>query len=66
MSDDDDSNKPADEDEVWICQACGKESRTESGFDDKGKHVASYGWDVSCMLNAVLCNKATKEPVSDG
>lgn len=56
----------ADDDKVWICQACGKESRTVSGFDGMGRHVASRGWDVSCALNARLCDRKTKEPVSDG
>jgi hypothetical protein len=34
---------------VWVCGACGKQAsnRYDGGI--------SYGWDESCMLNAVLC-----------
>lgn len=38
----------------WVCQACGKKSRTKFGFDDHDNSVADYGWDESCMLNAAL------------
>ena len=34
---------------VWVCQACGKRARSRYGMSAKN------GWDVSCMLNAVLC-----------
>lgn len=36
--------------QVWVCGACGKRSTNKAG---EGKH--SYGWDVSCFMNAVLC-----------
>jgi hypothetical protein len=42
-------------DQVWVCGACGKTSRTRYGFDDSNKSVADRGWDESCMMNAVLC-----------
>lgn len=48
--------KIAPEGQVWVCAACGKKSRTRSGFDSQGKRTAiDNTWDESCMLNAVLC-----------
>lgn len=46
-------NQIAPEDQIFVCGACGKTS--EDMYDD-AKH--SYGWDVACMMNAVLCYKA--------
>lgn len=34
---------------IWQCAACGK--RSEDRYGMVGWH--SYGWDESCMLNAV-------------
>ncbi len=39
--------------QIWICQACGKTAEDRYGL--KGKY--SYGWDESCMLNAILVDK---------
>lgn len=43
-----DGNKIAPESTIWICAACGKRSRDLFGESNKG-------WDVSCIMNAVLC-----------
>jgi hypothetical protein len=43
-------NQVAPEGQVYVCGACGKRSR-----DKYGDQKISYGWDVSCMLHAVLC-----------
>lgn len=40
---------------IWVCGACGKTSRDLYG--DKG---SSWGWDESCMLNAVLCEEVQR------
>lgn len=45
-------NLAAPEGTVWVCGACGKTSTTKYGFDG----TADRGWDVSCMMNAVLCH----------
>lgn len=39
---------------MWVCQACGKKSRTKYGFDDENNPTADRGWDESCMLNSQL------------
>ena len=39
---------------VYVCGACGKRSR-----DLYGNEKISRGWDVSCVLNAILCVEAT-------
>ena len=39
---------------VWVCQACGKRSRTRYGFDTKKNRVCDHGWDESCMMNCEL------------
>lgn len=37
---------------IWVCTACGKiQPYDRYGLDNRG----SYGWDESCMMNAVLC-----------
>lgn len=41
---------------IWICAACGKQSPNRNGGPG-----ASYGWDSSCMSNAILCLTKTKE-----
>ena len=39
--------------EIFVCGACGKTSKDLYGEDmDDG-----FGWDESCMLNAVLCEE---------
>lgn len=45
-------NKEAPKGQVYVCGACGKTSKTKNGFD-------TPGWDVSCMLHAVLCDEST-------
>ena len=42
-------NKDAPEGHVYVCMACGKQSNDKYGFK-----AISYGWDESCMMNAVL------------
>lgn len=39
----------APEGQIWVCGACGKTSRSKYG------NQAQYGWDESCVMNAVLC-----------
>jgi hypothetical protein len=41
--------------EVWVCLACGKLSRTQTGFDRQAIH---YGWDSSCFSHAVRVRTA--------
>lgn len=53
-----DGTTPAPDDQVWVCRACGKTSRTQYGFDANNQDCSDRGWDESCMLNAVLCWKA--------
>jgi hypothetical protein len=52
-------NELAPAGQVWVCGACGKRSRTKYGFYDDGGQSSSidYGWDESCMMNAVLCDE---------
>lgn len=45
---------------IWICAACGKTADDRYGIE--GEH--SYGWDESCMLNAVLVDKITHKPMA--
>lgn len=52
----DDSNKLATPPRVWVCAACGKQSRSRSGYGPDGERAAiSDGWDSSCTTWAVLC-----------
>jgi hypothetical protein len=44
------SNTVADQGLIFVCSACGKQSR-----DRYGDQAVSRGWDESCVLNAVLC-----------
>lgn len=41
---------------LWVCGACGKVAKDRYGID--GEH--SFGWDASCMMNAVLCYEQKK------
>jgi hypothetical protein len=38
---------------VYVCLACGKMSH-----DRNGEKPISRGWDVSCMINSVLCKRS--------
>ena len=50
------ANEIAPEGFVWVCGACGKRSKTKYGFDNNNARTnIDYGWDESCMMNAVLC-----------
>lgn len=47
---------------VWVCAACGKLSK-----ERKGDHSeTTYGWDVSCFLNAVLVKENDYDLGEDG
>ena len=43
-------NVKAGEGQVFVCGACGKRSRDKYGNDPINR-----GWDVSCVVNSVLC-----------
>ena len=43
-------NEVASAGQVWVCTACGKRSQ-----DKYGDKSLSKWWDVSCVLNSVLC-----------
>lgn len=60
-----DVNALAPEGQVYVCTACGKVSRTVSGFDDDNNHVADWGWDVSCTMRATLCYESSIERGDD-
>jgi len=47
-------NQTAGAGEVFVCSACGKRSRDRYGFQ-----AIDPGWDVSCALNAVLCDESS-------
>ena len=47
---------------MWVCAACGKLSKERTGSDPD----ASYGWDASCFLNAVLVKEGDYELGADG
>lgn len=38
----------------FVCAACGKTSATKYGLGDDDK---DRGWDESCMLKSVLCER---------
>jgi len=40
---------------VWVCNMCGRSSRTRYGFDSNNCSCADQGWDAGCMMNSVLC-----------
>lgn len=44
---------------IWVCGACGKTARDRYGSDNPR-------WDVSCALNAILCDEATLVRNEDG
>ena len=48
----------APDDGIWVCAACGKTALDLYG--ETGPR--SPMWDESCMLNAVLCDRAGIEP----
>jgi hypothetical protein len=49
-------NEVAPKGQVFVCAACGKRSK-----DRYGDQKIDRGWDVSCMLNAVLCYEEKSE-----
>jgi hypothetical protein len=51
VSEDKYGNRIALDGQVYVCGACGKRSRDLFGFQK-----ISYGYDESCVLNAVLCH----------
>ena len=52
------TNEVAPSGYVFICLGCGKMSK-----DRWGNRAISKGWDVSCMLNAVLALEKGLEPI---
>ena len=60
------SNEIAPEGQIYVCAACGKRSK-----DKYGEKPIDSGWDVSCMMNSVLCYEEKNEnglytPVEEG
>jgi len=47
-------NKVAPPGAVFVCIACGKRSR-----DLFGDRKIDRGWDVSCILNSLLCRESS-------
>lgn len=45
---------------IWVCTACGKRSH-----DRNGEKKIDRGWDVSCMMHAVLCYADTYKRGAD-
>lgn len=45
-------NIVAEPGQIFVCSACGKRSK-----DLYGNQSLSHYWDVSCVLNAVLCKE---------
>lgn len=43
-------NRVAPPGQIYVCGACGKRSK-----DKYGEQMIDRGWDVSCMMWAVLC-----------
>lgn len=39
---------------VWVCAVCGRTAKDRHGHPD-----ADPGWDVSCMLHAVLAEESS-------
>jgi hypothetical protein len=56
------ANQVAPQGQVYVCGACGKRSR-----DEYGDQPINRGWDVSCVLNALLCyeDKIVVDPVTN-
>ena len=52
------ANEVAGSGQVFVCSACGKRSRDKYGYQK-----IDSGWDESCMLNAILCDEKTGDPV---
>ena len=52
------SDRFAPDDAIWVCGACGKTATNRYGI--VGPHT--HGWDESCMLNAVLCDRGDIVP----
>lgn len=49
------TERMAPEGKIWKCSACGKLAKDRDGLDG----FRSPGWDVSCMLHAVLVEETT-------
>ena len=47
---------------MWVCAACGKLSKERTGQHSE----ASYGWDASCFINAVLVKENDYDLGADG
>ena len=43
----------APEGQIWVCTACGKTAPIRSGGEG-----ATWAWDASCFLNAILVDKS--------
>lgn len=56
-----DEERFAPEGAIFVCKACGKTAKDICGGKD-----ASYGWDVSCSLNALLCDEKSIERDENG
>lgn len=54
------SQRFAPDSAIWVCGACGKTAKDRYG--EEGEN--SPGWDESCMLNAVLCDQRTRQPIA--
>ena len=52
-------NEVASEGQVFVCGACGKRSR-----DRYGDQKIDWGWDVSCMMHAILVYENSIEMVN--
>lgn len=53
-------NEQAKKGEIFVCGACGKRSK-----DRYGEKKIDRLWDVSCMVNSVLCKESSLK-IEDG
>lgn len=49
-------NETAPEGKIYVCCLCGKRSK-----DKYGDEKIDKGWDVSCMMNSILCYEEKSE-----
>lgn len=56
---DDFKNTRAPKGKIYQCQACGKKSVWAHGFTKKGDYC-DWGFDVSCVMNAILVKEEPK------
>ena len=40
---------------TWLCERCGKKSRSKYGFNRSGANVCDTGYDAACAMNSFLC-----------